>query len=75
KLIEWRLNHWKKYWRVEWPSYGPKSLVSDSDLEEISQHNSKIHSVDDLKQYTHIVHWTALSGCLFEAVQEICREL
>ncbi|KAJ6523317.1 hypothetical protein B0H19DRAFT_1215090 [Mycena capillaripes] len=72
KLIEWRLNHWKKYWRVEWPSYGPKSLVSDSDLEEISKHTSKIHSVDDLKHYTHIVHWTALSGCLFEAVQEIC---
>ncbi|KAJ6578555.1 hypothetical protein B0H19DRAFT_873582, partial [Mycena capillaripes] len=68
KLTQWRPEHWKKYWREEWPSYGPKSLVSDSDLVEISKHSSKIISVDDLKHYTHIVHWDALSDYLFEAL-------
>jgi hypothetical protein len=74
-LIDWRLEHWKTYWRDEWPSYGPKSLISDSDLEEIAKHTSKIFSTDDLKHYTHIVHWAAISPHLFKAVQDICGEL
>ncbi|KAJ7824410.1 hypothetical protein B0H14DRAFT_2245179, partial [Mycena olivaceomarginata] len=73
KLIDWRLQHWKNYWREDWPNYRPKSLISDSDLDEIAKHTSKIFSVEDLKHYTHIVHWAALSPHLFEAVQDICR--
>jgi hypothetical protein len=75
KLIDWRLEHWKNHWREDWPNYGPKSLISDSDLEEIAKRTSKIFSVEDLKHYTHIVHWAALSPHLFDAVQDICEEL
>ncbi|KAJ7312732.1 hypothetical protein DFH08DRAFT_1043981 [Mycena albidolilacea] len=28
--------HWKEEWRTQWPSYGPKSLISDSGLEDNS---------------------------------------
>jgi hypothetical protein len=31
--------------------------------------------VEDLRHYTHIVHWSALSEHLFEAVHEICTQL
>ncbi|KAK6966295.1 P-loop containing nucleoside triphosphate hydrolase protein, partial [Favolaschia claudopus] len=71
KLVEWRLDHWKQYWKDDWPNYGPKSLVSDSDLNEISTHTSKIFTVQDLQNYTHIVHWAQLSTPLFIAVHKI----
>ncbi|KAJ7741732.1 P-loop containing nucleoside triphosphate hydrolase protein [Mycena metata] len=75
KLVSWRLAHWRSDWCHNWPSYGPKSLVSDSDLEDLAAHTSKIFSVEDMRRYTHILHWTDLSIPLFEALQQICGEL
>ncbi|KAF8172315.1 hypothetical protein K438DRAFT_1526883, partial [Mycena galopus ATCC 62051] len=57
RLSEWRMEHWKQDWMAKWPRYGPSSLISDSDLEEIAKHAAKIISVEDLKLYTHIIHW------------------
>ncbi|KAJ7048515.1 ATP-dependent DNA helicase [Mycena amicta] len=75
KLVLWRLEHWWMNWRDGWPSYGPKSLVSDSDLENLAAHAAKIFSVEDMRHYTHILHWTKLSTPLFDRLQEICQEL
>ncbi|KAJ7484814.1 hypothetical protein B0H11DRAFT_2279523 [Mycena galericulata] len=47
-LIEWRLRHWRSDWRDEWPSYGPKSLIPDSDLDNLAKHAASIETVDDL---------------------------
>jgi hypothetical protein len=73
-LLKWRKEHWKEEWRTRWPSYGPKSLISDSDLEDVAKHAAKICCVEDLRQYTHIAHWRALATPLFEAVHEICEK-
>lgn len=75
KLIDWRLNHWRVFWRDSWPSYGPKSLIPDSDLQELANHTSKIFCIEDMRRYTHIVHWADISPPLFEAIQRICHEL
>ncbi|KAJ7726145.1 hypothetical protein DFH07DRAFT_698888, partial [Mycena maculata] len=75
RLIQWRLHHWRSDWRDRWPSYGPKALIPDSDLEDLAKHTSKILSVEDMHQYTHIVHWSDLSTPLFDALQVICGEL
>ncbi|KAJ7881545.1 P-loop containing nucleoside triphosphate hydrolase protein [Mycena olivaceomarginata] len=61
KLTEWCLEHWRTAWKDDWPSYGPKSIISDADLENVSKHTSKIFSADDLKKYSHIVHWEVIS--------------
>ncbi|KAJ7854784.1 ATP-dependent DNA helicase [Mycena leptocephala] len=75
KLIAWRLQHWRSAWKAKWPSYGPKTLIPDSDLENLAAHTSKILCIEDMRRYTHIVHWVDLSAPLFDAVQDICREL
>jgi hypothetical protein len=75
QLISWRLEHWRSDWRTQWPSYGPKSLISDSDLEDLAKHTSKISAVDDMLPYTHIVHWDDLSVPLFAEIQAICMRL
>ncbi|KAJ6626327.1 hypothetical protein B0H10DRAFT_1748616, partial [Mycena sp. CBHHK59/15] len=75
KLVAWRLEHWCSDWRERWPSYGPKTLISDSDLEDLAKHTSKIFCVEDMRRYTHIVHWSELSEPLFNAIQSICHEL
>ncbi|KAF8152060.1 hypothetical protein K438DRAFT_1910255 [Mycena galopus ATCC 62051] len=75
KLSEWRMEHWKQDWMAKWPRYGPSSLISHSDLEEIAKHAAKIISVEDLQLYTHIIHWDDISGPLFAAFELICAEL
>lgn len=74
-LVLWRLEHWRSNWREQWPSYGPKSLITDSDLEDLSKHTHKILAVQDMRPYTHIVHWDDLSQPLFDKIQHICAEL
>jgi hypothetical protein len=68
ELMQWRLAHWWEYWQEQWPNYGPKSLVSDADIENIAKHAGSVHTVDDLRPLTHIIHWSALSEPLFGAV-------
>ncbi|KAJ7211426.1 P-loop containing nucleoside triphosphate hydrolase protein [Mycena rebaudengoi] len=75
QLISWRLEHWRSDWRTQWPSYGPKSLISDSDLEDLAKHVGKISAVNDMLPYTHIIHWEELSVPLFAAIQAICLRL
>ncbi|KAJ7750919.1 ATP-dependent DNA helicase [Mycena maculata] len=65
RLIQWRLQHWRSDWRDRWPSYGPKALIPDSDLEDLAKHTSKIFSVEDMRQYTHIVHWSFVGSLIF----------
>ncbi|KAJ7130594.1 hypothetical protein C8R44DRAFT_561776, partial [Mycena epipterygia] len=67
KLVEWWPQHWRSNWRVQGQSYGPKTLVSDSDLETLANRPTKIFSVEEMWKYTHIVHWSELSEPLFEA--------
>ncbi|KAJ7213111.1 ATP-dependent DNA helicase [Mycena pura] len=75
KLAAWCLQHWRSYRKAKWPSYGPKTLISDSDLEELAAHTNKINCIEDMRRYTHIVHWKDLSTPLFESLQGICQEL
>jgi hypothetical protein len=71
ELMEWRLTHWQDHWRERWPNYGPKSLISDADLENVAKHAGAVHTVDDLRPFTHIIHWSALSEPLFGAVRAV----
>jgi hypothetical protein len=52
-LVKWRLQHWKNDWRDGWPSYGPCSLIPDSDLDNLAKHAGKIESVDNLIPLVH----------------------
>jgi hypothetical protein len=69
ELTKWRLSHWREKWRSQWPSYGPKSLVSDADLENVAKHVGSITSIDHLRPLTHIIHWSQLSEPLFRTVR------
>ncbi|KAJ7257348.1 ATP-dependent DNA helicase [Mycena rebaudengoi] len=69
ELGRWRLQIWRSEWREQWPSYGPKCLVSDIDLSDLANHAGSIHTIDDMLPYTHILHWGELSAPLFEAIQ------
>ncbi|KAF8214487.1 hypothetical protein K438DRAFT_1749598 [Mycena galopus ATCC 62051] len=75
QLLAWRLQHWKVYWRRDWPSYGPKNLISDSDLETRANRPTKLSSLEDVQKYTRIVHWSQLGQPLFEAIQSIYQNL
>ncbi|KIM71198.1 hypothetical protein PILCRDRAFT_83029, partial [Piloderma croceum F 1598] len=69
ELVSWRLKIWREEWHSKWPAYGPKSLISDTDLENIAKHSGTITVIDDLHSLEHIVHWSTLSIPLFNAVQ------
>ena len=69
QLMKWRLHHWQEKWRLEWPCYGPKSLISDADLENVAKHAGTITSIDHLQPLTHIIHWSQLAEPLFHAVR------
>ncbi|KAJ6584522.1 hypothetical protein B0H19DRAFT_1015076 [Mycena capillaripes] len=75
KLVAWRLQHWRSAWRDKWPSYGPKTLIPDSDLVTLAAHTTKIFCIEDMCLHTHIVHWAELSPYLFETLQQICSDL
>ncbi|KAJ7213699.1 P-loop containing nucleoside triphosphate hydrolase protein [Mycena rebaudengoi] len=60
-LASWRLKIWQTDWRDAWPSYGPKCLVSDADLDELVKHAGAVHTIDAMLRYTHILHWAELS--------------
>ncbi|KAH9840238.1 ATP-dependent DNA helicase [Rhodofomes roseus] len=68
-LQDWQESEWRERWRVRWPLYGPKSLVSDKDLETVADHAGAITQVGDLYPLSHIVHWDELAKSLFRAVQ------
>jgi hypothetical protein len=70
ELVKWRLELWRTDWRDGWPAYGPKSLVSDVDIRNISNNAGSIHVEDDLLRYTNILHWDELLKPLFCAVRE-----
>ncbi|KAJ7929840.1 hypothetical protein B0H13DRAFT_1477350, partial [Mycena leptocephala] len=75
RLIEWRLREWKDYWMDDWPGYGPKSLISDSDLEILANRPTKISSTENIQKYTRIVHWSQLTQPLFDVIQSIYQDL
>ncbi|KAJ7506316.1 hypothetical protein B0H11DRAFT_1707264, partial [Mycena galericulata] len=71
-LIEWRLRHWRSDWRDEWPSYGPKSLIPDSDLDNLAKHAASIETVDDLVPLVQgVVHWEELAPVLLATIKSI----
>jgi len=53
----------------KWPAYGPKSLISDTNLKNVAKHAGTITVVDDLCSLVHIVHWSTLAIPLFNTVQ------
>jgi hypothetical protein len=69
ELVRWRTHLWKKEWRDKWPSYGPKTLVSDSDLNTVAKHAKSIHTIDDIRRRTNIIHWIDLSTSFLDALQ------
>lgn len=70
ELKQWRLEIWEKDWRDNWPSYGPKTLVSDCDLECISNRaGSSIFTIKDVRRYTHVIHWPELGVPLMNALR------
>ena len=75
KLVVWRLEAWKDDWMVDWPLYGPDSLVSDSDLHEITKRAHNVSSVDILISFTHIPHAEQLAAPLFATLRRILYEV
>ena len=67
-LWEWRSKVWRDEWRDEWPGYGPKSLVSDADLERVAKNATSVDSLNALEPLVHIVHWSKLADSLLSAV-------
>jgi hypothetical protein len=55
-LVTWRRRYWEESWRDDWPCYGPKSLLSDGDLDEVAQHMGSITSVETLRPFVHVLH-------------------
>ncbi|KAJ6536866.1 P-loop containing nucleoside triphosphate hydrolase protein [Mycena capillaripes] len=45
RLIDWRLQHWRNDWRDGWPSYGPNSLIPDSDLDNLAKHAGTVTTI------------------------------
>jgi len=71
KLQGWRLRIWKEDWKDAWPSYGLESLVSDTDLEEITWHAQTISTIDDLDSVAQIPHLYELGDSLLQAMKDI----
>jgi hypothetical protein len=69
ELVQWWTHLWKKEWRDMWPSYGPKTLISDSDLNTVAKHAKSIHTIDDIRCCTNIIHWIDLSTSFLDALQ------
>jgi hypothetical protein len=70
-LKKWRLTLWQAEWREKWPSYGPKALVNDVDLENLANRaGSSVFILDDIRKHTRVVHWSELSGPLLTALQQ-----
>jgi len=67
-LREWCSKVWRDEWRDEWPGYGPKSLVSDADLERVAKNATSVDSLNALEPLVHIVHWSKLADSLLSAV-------
>ncbi|KAF8237775.1 hypothetical protein L208DRAFT_1012870, partial [Tricholoma matsutake] len=61
ELICWCTLLWQREWRDKWPSYGPKTLLSDTDINTVAKHAGSIHVVDDLHRHTHVIHWDDLA--------------
>ncbi len=75
ELRELRLTAWRKEWRVQWPMFGPKTLISDGDLEAVAKVATSIRTVDDLRPLTKIVYWSVFAPWLLSAVQQTVTKL
>ncbi|KAF9542264.1 hypothetical protein CPC08DRAFT_595223, partial [Agrocybe pediades] len=71
ELVKWRHDWWARHWMDDWPSYGPDSLVTDTDLEEIATRILTVYTGEHLRRYTRIVHIHDLSQPLLSALHEI----
>lgn len=73
-----RTEIWSIQWKTEWQGFGPKALVSDSDLENVAKHASCIQSLDDLRRFTQIPYFDEISPWLLRTVHkfmEITQEI
>ena len=71
ELKRWRLEVWKRDWWDSWPSYGPKTLVSDCDLENLSNcAGCSIFTIQDVHRHTRLIHWPELGVPLLNALRE-----
>lgn len=71
ELVQWCTHLWKKEWRDKWPRYGPKTLISDSDLSTIAKHAKPIPTIDNICHHTNIIHWIDLSTSFLNALQAV----
>lgn len=75
KLTAWRLKIWQVSWKKDWPSYGPESLISNADLEVISQKASSLSTLEDIDAIAHIPHLDELGDSLLSVLDDIHLEL
>ncbi|KAJ8080877.1 hypothetical protein PM082_017712 [Marasmius tenuissimus] len=61
-LKTYHLDEWRKNWRVQYPQYGPNSIIPDVDMDYLAANARSIKTVSDLEQSTHIIHLNHL-GC------------
>ncbi|KAI0752220.1 P-loop containing nucleoside triphosphate hydrolase protein [Irpex lacteus] len=66
---------WKETWRAEWRSFGPKSLITDADIEAVAKVATSISSLDDLRPLTRIPYWDIFAPWLLSAVQQTVIKL
>ncbi|KAF9536389.1 P-loop containing nucleoside triphosphate hydrolase protein [Agrocybe pediades] len=71
ELVRWRHECWTCSWMDDWPSYGPDSLVTDTDLEEIASRILTVYTTEHLRCYTQIVHLQDLSAPLLDTLHKI----
>lgn len=65
-----RMEIWSSEWKMEWQGFGPKALVSDSDLANVAKHASSIQSLDDLRRYTQIPYFDEVGPWLLRTLHE-----
>jgi hypothetical protein len=75
RLVLWRLKIWRKEWEEEWLSYGPDSLVSNADLENVAKHARGIRTLEQLYAITQILHWEELSTPLLDSLKGIVSDI
>lgn len=66
---------WKESWRTEWRSFGPKSLITDANIEAVARVATSILSLDDLRPLTRIPYWDIFAPWLLTAVQQTVTKL
>ncbi|KAG8938532.1 hypothetical protein FRC04_008353 [Tulasnella sp. 424] len=70
RMETWRYMRWNIEWQNRWKRWGPEDILTDADLSSITNNAEKIHSIEEMRRYTGLVHWDELSKSLWLAFEE-----